>query len=158
MDCEQVPLLPAWAVAWALDDPRKIPYLFVWKRPEDSSVREVVRVSAYSGLAGLRSSGPMEHGISFSPCYDLCRETGARPGFSFVPRRRDLWSIYVHAGRCNEPLRKPPLVRLFCARRSVVGEAQLLNHFANTRRECGTYTESNLDIPYGDSTISRISN
>jgi hypothetical protein len=52
VNCERVPLLPAWAVAWVLDDPRKIPYLFVWKRPADSSVREVVRVSAYSGLAG----------------------------------------------------------------------------------------------------------
>ena len=48
VNCEQVPFLPAWAVAWVLDDPRKIPYLFVWKRPEDSSVREVVRVFAYS--------------------------------------------------------------------------------------------------------------
>ena len=48
VNCEQVPLLPARAVAWVLDDPRKIPYLFVWKRPEDSSVREVVRISAYS--------------------------------------------------------------------------------------------------------------
>src|SRR5260370_15781139 len=42
------PFPPAWAVAWVLDDPRKIPYLFVWKRPEDSSVREVVRGFAYS--------------------------------------------------------------------------------------------------------------
>ena len=48
VNCEQVPQLPAWAVAWVLNDPRKIPYLFVWKRPEDSSVREVVRLSAYS--------------------------------------------------------------------------------------------------------------
>lgn len=46
VDCEQVPLLPARAVAWVLDDPRKIPYLFEWKRPEDSSVREAVGVSA----------------------------------------------------------------------------------------------------------------
>src|SRR5260370_18259962 len=48
VNCEQVPFPPAWDVAWVLDDPRKIPYLFVWKRPEDSSVREVVRVFAYS--------------------------------------------------------------------------------------------------------------
>ena len=52
VDCEQVPLLPAKAVAWVLDDPRKIPYLLIWKRPEDSTVREVVRVSACSDLAG----------------------------------------------------------------------------------------------------------
>jgi hypothetical protein len=47
VNCEQVPFLPAWAVAWVLDGPRKIPYLLVWKRPEDSSVREVVRISTY---------------------------------------------------------------------------------------------------------------
>jgi hypothetical protein len=46
-DCEQVPLLPARAVAWVLDDPRKIPYLLIWKKSEDCTVREVVRVSAY---------------------------------------------------------------------------------------------------------------
>ena len=47
VNCEQVPFLPAWAVACMLDDPRKIPYLLVWKRPEGSAVREVVRVSTY---------------------------------------------------------------------------------------------------------------
>ena len=52
VDCEGVPLLPARAVAWVLDDPRHIPYLFVWKRAEDSSVREAVRVSACSELDG----------------------------------------------------------------------------------------------------------
>ena len=52
VDCEQVPLLPARSVAWVLDDPRKIPYLFLWKRAQDSSVREAVRVSACSELAG----------------------------------------------------------------------------------------------------------
>ena len=31
VNCEQVPLLPAWAVAKAFDDPREIPYLLVWK-------------------------------------------------------------------------------------------------------------------------------
>jgi hypothetical protein len=51
VDCEEVPLLPGRAVAWVLDDPRKIPHLFVWKRAQDSSVREAVRVSAYSELA-----------------------------------------------------------------------------------------------------------
>jgi hypothetical protein len=47
VNCERVPFLPAWAVAWVLDDPRKIPYLLVWQRPEGSAVREVVRVSLY---------------------------------------------------------------------------------------------------------------
>ena len=60
VNCEQVPFLPAWAVAWVLDDPRKIPYLFVWKRPEDSSVREVVRVFAYN-------EPPREFPVNWTP-------------------------------------------------------------------------------------------
>ena len=31
VNCEQVPLLPAWAVAQAFDDPKETPYLLVWK-------------------------------------------------------------------------------------------------------------------------------
>ena len=62
VDCEEVPLLPARAVAWALDDPRKIPYLFLWKRLEDSSVREVVRVSNH-----LVDFGTGEHIIKGRP-------------------------------------------------------------------------------------------
>jgi hypothetical protein len=93
VSCEQVPFLPAWAVAWVLDDPRKIPYLFVWKRPEDSSVREVVRVFAHSEPARefpvnwtdwVEIKRPDGTRISFAPCCDLYHEMGARPGFSFV--------------------------------------------------------------------------
>jgi len=46
VNCEQVPLLPAGAVARMLGDPRKIPYLLVWKSPSDGTVQEVVRVAA----------------------------------------------------------------------------------------------------------------
>ncbi len=46
VNCEQVPLLPAGAVAQMLDDPRKIPYLLVWKSPSDGTVQEVVRAAA----------------------------------------------------------------------------------------------------------------
>jgi hypothetical protein len=45
VNCEQVPALPAWAVRRVLDDPRKIPYLLIWKSPWDSEVKEAVRVS-----------------------------------------------------------------------------------------------------------------
>jgi|SRR6267143_1270509 len=44
VNCEQVPSLPAWAVRRILDDPRKIPYLLVWRRPWDGAIKEVVRV------------------------------------------------------------------------------------------------------------------
>jgi hypothetical protein len=47
MNCEQVPMLPAWAVRWVWDDPRRIPYLLVWKSRRDSSVKEAVRVARH---------------------------------------------------------------------------------------------------------------
>ena len=31
VNCEYVPLLPAWAVGLFMDDPRKTPYLLVWR-------------------------------------------------------------------------------------------------------------------------------
>ncbi len=48
VNCEQVPLLPAEAVARMLDDPRKIPYLLVWRSRSDGTVQEAVRVASYS--------------------------------------------------------------------------------------------------------------
>jgi len=47
VNCEQVPLLPAWAVGWMLDDPRKIPYLLVWRSDRDGQVKEALRVARY---------------------------------------------------------------------------------------------------------------
>jgi hypothetical protein len=48
VNCEQVPLLPAWSVAWMLDDPRRIPYLLVWRSRSDGTVQEAVRIAPYS--------------------------------------------------------------------------------------------------------------
>jgi hypothetical protein len=45
VNCEYVPCLPAWAVRRALDDPRRIPYLFVWRSPQDGTVQESVRIA-----------------------------------------------------------------------------------------------------------------
>lgn len=39
-----MPLLPAWAVRRVLHDPRRIPYLLIWKSPSDGEVKEAVRV------------------------------------------------------------------------------------------------------------------
>ena len=39
VNCEQVPLLPAWAVAQVFDDPEETPYLLVW-RDSAGPVRE----------------------------------------------------------------------------------------------------------------------
>lgn len=52
VNCEQVPLLPAWIVGRVLDDPRKIPYLLAWRSHSDYTVQEAVRVSPYSEPPG----------------------------------------------------------------------------------------------------------
>jgi hypothetical protein len=44
VNCEYVPALPAWAVRRVLDDPRRIPYLLLWKSPSDGEIKEAVRV------------------------------------------------------------------------------------------------------------------
>lgn len=46
VNCERVPLLPAWVVGRLFDDPRNIPYLLVWTDPEDGSPRDTIRISA----------------------------------------------------------------------------------------------------------------
>jgi hypothetical protein len=48
VNCEQVPLLPAWAVAQVLDDPQKIPHLLVWESRSDDTVWETVHVALHS--------------------------------------------------------------------------------------------------------------
>jgi hypothetical protein len=42
-----MPVIPAWLVRRCLDDPRKIPYLLVWKGERDEEIKEAVRLSCY---------------------------------------------------------------------------------------------------------------
>jgi hypothetical protein len=44
VNCEGVPALPAIAVRRVLDDPRKIPYLLVWRSSRDGLIKEAVRI------------------------------------------------------------------------------------------------------------------
>jgi hypothetical protein len=44
VNCEQIPMLPACAVRCALNDPRKIPYLLVWRSSQDGLIKEAVRI------------------------------------------------------------------------------------------------------------------
>ncbi len=63
VNCEQVPLLPSEAVARMLTDPRKIPYLLVWKSRSDGTVQEAVRIAPHKeieGLGGLDWAGAVE--------------------------------------------------------------------------------------------------
>ncbi len=45
VNCEYVPLLPAVTVRRVLEDPRKIPYLLVWKSERDGQIKDAVRLA-----------------------------------------------------------------------------------------------------------------
>jgi hypothetical protein len=60
VNCEDVPTLPAWAVRRCLDDPRKVPYLLVWKSPWDGKVNEAVRVACLGPTPYLPEADSIE--------------------------------------------------------------------------------------------------
>jgi hypothetical protein len=45
VNLEHVPLLPADAVRWVLLDPRRTPYLFLWRSERDGKVKDAVRIA-----------------------------------------------------------------------------------------------------------------
>ena len=46
LNCEDMPVIPAWLVRSNLDDPRRIHYLLVWKdERHDGEIKEVVRLA-----------------------------------------------------------------------------------------------------------------
>src|SRR5713101_7661436 len=48
LNCENMPVIPAWAVRSNLNDPRRIPYLLVWKDERHSGeIKETVRLARY---------------------------------------------------------------------------------------------------------------
>jgi hypothetical protein len=48
LNCENMPVIPAWLVRSNLNDPRKIPYLLVWKdERHDGKIMEVVRLAHF---------------------------------------------------------------------------------------------------------------
>ena len=44
IDCERVPMIPAWIVRWVLDDPVDGQYLLVWKNQWSDGIGESVRI------------------------------------------------------------------------------------------------------------------
>jgi len=47
LNCENIPVVPAWLVQSNLDDPRRIPYLLIWKSERDGEIKEAVRLARY---------------------------------------------------------------------------------------------------------------
>jgi hypothetical protein len=47
LNCENIPVIPAWIVRRCLDDPRRIPYLLLWRDERDGEIKEAVRLARY---------------------------------------------------------------------------------------------------------------
>ncbi len=45
LNCENMPVIPAWLVRSNLNDPRKIPYLLIWKDARDGEIKKAVRLT-----------------------------------------------------------------------------------------------------------------
>ena len=60
INCEQVPILPAWAVRQVWDDPRRIPYLLVWKSDRGGEVKAAVRVARFVPKTNLPEADSVE--------------------------------------------------------------------------------------------------
>jgi hypothetical protein len=48
LNCENMPVIPAWLVGSNLNDPRRIPYLLIWKDDRhDGEIKEAVRLARF---------------------------------------------------------------------------------------------------------------
>jgi hypothetical protein len=60
LNCESMPVIPAWLVRRCLDDPRGVPYLLIWKDDRhDGKIMEVVRLAHFIAC-GREASDYME--------------------------------------------------------------------------------------------------
>src|ERR1700722_8993166 len=59
LNCENIPVIPAWLVRCWLEDPRRIPYLLVWKDERYGGIKEAVRLTWY--VDPSNSNAPRNH-------------------------------------------------------------------------------------------------
>ena len=55
LNCEHLPMIPAWLVRRNLDDLRRLPYLLLWKSERDGEIKEVVRLTCERAVTAERS-------------------------------------------------------------------------------------------------------
>jgi hypothetical protein len=84
VNCEQVPLLPAWVVAQVLDDPKKIPYLLVWKSRSDETIQEAVHVVPHSEI-GVVEVRRQDGTCDFIRTFSRPLRNGGRAQFLICP-------------------------------------------------------------------------
>jgi hypothetical protein len=101
VNCEQVPLLPAWIVARMLCDPRKIPYLLVWRSRSDGMAREVARIAPHCESEGLG-------GLDWTFAVEVKRPDGTRNFLRTVLRvtpRNGGRTLFLRCPYCDVPRR-----------------------------------------------------
>ena len=98
VNCERVPLLPAGVVRMVLSDPRKIPYLLVWRSERDGEVKEAVRLARYSEPGPWDWTGWVE----FNRTYGT--HTLVRTQQRALPRNGGAALLLICPG-CREPCR-----------------------------------------------------
>jgi hypothetical protein len=99
-NCENIPVIPAWLVRSNLNDPRRIPYLLLWKdERHDGEIKEAVRLARYVEPSNSRVTDNY---------IELKRADGSvtvlRIVWRMLPRNggRALWLVCSY---CNAPRR-----------------------------------------------------
>jgi hypothetical protein len=57
LNCEEIPVIPAGIVRSNFNDPRKFPYLLVWKDERNGKIKEAVRLARYVDSHDSRATG-----------------------------------------------------------------------------------------------------
>lgn len=96
LNCETVPMLPAWAVRRVWDDPRGIPHLLVWRGRQDGEIKEAVR------LFIARRPGPGE-----APHVEIKRLDGSKVEiyFAWQWKAHGRNSLLLRCWSCQKPCR-----------------------------------------------------
>ena len=97
LNCESIPVIPAWLVRRCVDDPRRIRYLLLWK--EDGKIKEAVRLG--------RDSDPHDTHATNSHV-ELKRADGSSTVLRFVWRalpRNGGRALMLLCSYCNTPRR-----------------------------------------------------
>ena len=100
LNCENIPVIPAWIVRRNLNDPRKTPYLLVWKdERHGGEIKEAVRLARCVDPHDSRSTGGH---------VELKRTDGSstvlRIAWRIMPRNGGR-SLFLLCPYCNTPRR-----------------------------------------------------
>jgi len=99
LNCEEMPVIPAWLVRRCLDDPRGIPYLLVWRDARDREIKEVVRLARYFDPHDSRASDNHVELKRIDGCATVLRIV-----WQMLPRNGGR-SLLLVCSYCNTPRR-----------------------------------------------------